>query len=389
MRDAVIVDAVRTTVGKGKASGALAGIHPVTLHAHAIRELVTRSGIEPDSIDDVISGAVGQIGEQSANTARWAALAAGLPESVPAVTVDRQCGSSQQAIAFAAANVISGINDVVIASGVESMSTVPIGSQTDGRDPFGPDVAARYPEGLVPQGISAELIAAKWGLSRTQLDAFAAQSHQRAAQAWADGRFDAEVAPIAGLRTDETVRPTTTVDVLAGLKPAFRSPEFEHRFPDLGWLVTAGNSSPVNDGAAATLITSSEKAAELGLAPRARIHSLAVAGDDPIFMLTGIIPATEKVLARAGLSIADIDVFEVNEAFSSVVLAWLAETGADPAKVNINGGAIAIGHPLGGSGARITTTMLSVLEQTGGRYGLQTMCEAGGQANAMIVERLD
>lgn len=389
MRDAVIVDAVRTPVGKGKPGGGLAGIHPVDLHAHAIRELVTRTGIEPDLIDDVISGAVGQIGEQSANTARWATLAAGLPESVPAVTVDRQCGSSQQAIAFAAANVLSGIDDVVIASGVESMSTVPIGSQTAGRDPFGPGVAARYPDGLVPQGISAELIAAKWGLSRDQLDAFAAQSHRRAAQAWRDGRFDAEVAPLAGLAVDESVRPDTTVEVLAALRPAFRSPAFERRFPDLGWHVTAGNSSPINDGAAATLVTTSEVAARLGLRPRARIHSLAVAGDDPIFMLTGVIPATEKVLSRAGLAIADIDVFEVNEAFSSVVLAWLAETGADPAKVNVNGGAIAIGHPLGGSGARITATMLSVLEQTGGRYGLQTMCEAGGQANAMIVERLD
>ncbi|NMO00451.1 thiolase family protein [Gordonia sp. TBRC 11910] len=388
MRDAVIVDAVRTPVGKGKPGGGLAGIHPVDLHAHAIRELVTRTGIDPVLIDDVIGGAVGQIGEQSADTTRWAALAAGLPESVPAVTVDRQCGSSQQAIAFAAANVISGVNDVVIASGVESMSTVPIGSQTAGRDPFGLGVAQRYPEGLVPQGISAELIAAKWGLSREQLDAFAAESHRRAAQAWADGKFDAEVAPLAGLRTDETIRPGTTVDVLAGLRPAFRAPQWERRFPDLGWHVTAGNSSPINDGAAATLVTSSEIAAKLGLRPRARIHSLAVAGDDPIFMLTGVIPATEKVLARAGLTIADIDVFEVNEAFSSVVLAWLAETGADPAKVNVNGGAIAIGHPLGGSGARIATTMLSVLEQTGGRYGLQTMCEAGGQANAMIIERL-
>ncbi|MFW0790505.1 thiolase family protein [Gordonia sp. CPCC 205333] len=389
MRDAVIVDAVRTPVGKGKVGGGLAGIHPVDLHAHAIRELVTRTGIEPDLIDDVIGGAVGQIGEQSADTTRWAALAAGLPESVPAVTVDRQCGSSQQAIAFAAANVISGINDVVIASGVESMSTVPIGSQTAGRDPFGPGIARRYPEGLVPQGISAELIAAKWGLSRQQLDAFAAESHRRAAQAWQDGKFDDEVAPLADLRTDETIRPGTTVEVLAGLPPAFRTPEWQKRFPDLGWHITAGNSSPINDGAAATLVTSSETARRLGLRPRARIHSIAVAGDDPIFMLTGIIPVTDKVLSRAGLSITDIDVFEVNEAFTSVVLAWLAETGADPAKVNINGGATAIGHPLGGSGARIATTMLSVLEQTGGRYGLQTMCEAGGQANAMIVERLD
>jgi acetyl-CoA acyltransferase len=397
MTDAVIVDAVRTPIGKGKPNGTLAGVHPVDLHAHALRSLVERTGVDPVRIDDVISGAVGQIGEQSANTARWAALAAGLPESVPAVTVDRQCGSSQQAVHFAAQGVIAGAYDVVVASGVESMSRVPMGSQVAGRDPFGPQVAARYPDGLVPQGISAELIAAKWDLTRARLDEFSAQSHQRAAKAWAGGKFAREVAPLKApgpdgtlrdVTTDETVRPGTTPEILAGLKPAFRADVWEERFPGLGWHVTAGNSSPINDGAAAVLITSGETAKALGLRPRARIHSFAVTGDDPLYMLTGVIPATRKVLDRAGLTVADIDAFEVNEAFASVVLAWQAELGADPAKVNVHGGAIALGHPLGGSGARLLTTLLSVLEETGGRYGLQTMCEAGGLANATIIERL-
>lgn len=397
MRDAVIVDAVRTPVGKGKPGGSLSGVHPVDLHAHAIRALVERTGIDPTLVDDVISGAVGQVGEQSTNTARWAALAAGLPETVPAVTVDRQCGSSQQAIHFAAQGVIAGAYDVVIASGIESMSRVPMGSQSLGKDFFGTEVAARYPDGLVPQGISAELIAAKWGLSREQLDAFAAESHHRAARAWEEGRFVRDVAPIKApnvngelieVTTDESVRPSTTVDVLAGLKPAFRNELWEQRFPQIDWKVTAGNSSPINDGASAVLITSSETAQRLGLTPRARVHSVAVVGDDPLYMLTGIIPATAKVLDRAGLSLADIDAFEVNEAFASVVLAWQAETGADLSKVNINGGATAIGHPLGASGGRLMTTLVSVLEQTGGRYGLQTMCEAGGLANATIIERL-
>jgi acetyl-CoA acetyltransferase family protein len=397
MRDAVIVDAVRTPIGKGKPGGALSGVHPVDLHAHAIRSLIERTGIDPVLVDDVISGAVGQIGEQSSNTARWAALAAGLPESVPAVTVDRQCGSSQQAISFAAQGVLSGAYDVVIASGIESMSRIPIGSQAAGKDFLGSGVAARYPDGLVPQGISAELIADRWHLSRTELDAFAAESHRRAATAWADGRFAAEVAPLKApaadgslvqVTQDESVRPGTSVEVLAGLKPAFEADVWEQRFPQLEWKVTAGNSSPINDGAAAVLITSSDTADRLGLRPRARLHSFAVVGDDPLYMLTGVIPATRKVLDRAGLSLSDIDAFEVNEAFASVVLAWQAETGADLAKVNVHGGATAIGHPLGASGARLMTTLLSVLDQTGGRYGLQTMCEAGGLANATIIERL-
>jgi acetyl-CoA acetyltransferase family protein len=388
MTSAVIVDAVRTPVAKGKPGGAYVETHPVDLHAHVLAALVERTGIDPAVVDDVISGAVGQIGEQSGNTARWALLGAGFPESVPGVTVDRQCGSSQQALHFAAQGVIAGAYDVAIASGVESMSRIPIGSQSQGKDFVGTKVGARYDQGLVPQGISAELIAHRWNLSRTQLDEFAAESHQRAARAWKDGLFDSQVTYVNDLRTDETIRPETTVDTLAGLRLAFRDEYWEARFPDLDWRVTAGNSSPLNDGSAGILVTSEEAAARLGLKPRARVHSFAVTGDDPIFMLTGIIPATQKVLARAGLAVADIDAFEVNEAFASVVLAWQAETGADPARVNINGGATAIGHPLGASGARLMTTLVNNLEQTGGRYGLQVMCEAGGLANATIIERI-
>jgi len=388
MTAAVIVDAVRTPLGKGKPGGAYADIHPVDLHAASLRALVTRTGIDPALIDDVISGAVAQIGEQSGNTARWGLLAAGYPESVPGVTVDRQCGSSQQALHFAAQGVIAGAYDVAVASGVESMSRIPIGSQAQGKDFAGPSVAERYTPGLIPQGVAAELIAAKWGFSRAQLDEFAASSHERAALAWKNGLFDSEVVNVNDLATDETIRPTTTPDSLAGLRLAFQDDRWSERFPEIDWKVTAGNSSPINDGSAALLVTNEEKAAALGLKPRARIHSFAVAGDDPIFMLTGVIPATMKVLAKAGLSINDIDAFEVNEAFASVVLAWQAETGASLDKVNINGGAIAIGHPLGASGARLATTLLNVLEQRRGRYGLQVMCEAGGLANATIIERV-
>jgi acetyl-CoA acyltransferase len=403
MRDAVIVDAVRTPVGKGKPGGAYAEVHPVELHAHVLRRLVERvPGLEPGEVDDVIGGAVGQVGEQSGNTTRFAALAAGFPESVPGVTVDRQCGSSQQALSFAAQGVVAGGYDIAIASGVESMSRIRIGSQTEvggvAQDVTGPSVRDRYTPGLIPQGVSAELIARRWGLGRAQLDEFALSSHQKAAAAWADGRFAGEVVPlkttradgtVVQLETDETIRPATTLDALAGLKTPFADARWTDRFGDIDWTVTAGNASPYNDGAAALLVTTSEIAAARGWTPRARIHTATVTGDDPVYMLTGIIPATAKVLARAGLSIDDIDAFEVNEAFASVVLAWLAETGADPARTNINGGAISIGHPLGASGARIATTLLGVLEQTGGRYGLQTMCEAGGTANATIVERLD
>jgi acetyl-CoA acyltransferase len=402
MRDAVIVDAVRTPVAKGKPNGAYAQVHPVELHAHALRSLVERvPGLRPHEIDDVVGGIVSQVGEQSANSTRFAAIAAGLPESVPGVTVDRQCGSSQQALSFAANGVIAGEYDIAIASGVESMSRIPMGStaKLDGarQDVHGPSIARIYPGGLVRQGVSAELIARKWGFSRTQLDEFSAGSHAKAAAAWDQGFFASQVAPlkvtqpdgaVTELQRDETIRPGTSVETLAGLRPAFLDPEVGERFGGIDWKITAGNSSPVNDGSAALLVTTSEIAAQRGWHPRARIHTTTVTGDDPILMLTGIIPATAKVLARSGLRIEDIDAFEVNEAFAPVVLAWLAETGADPAKVNIDGGAIAIGHPLGASGARIATTLLSVLERTGGRYGLQTMCEGGGTANATIFERL-
>jgi len=393
MRDAVIVDAVRTPIAKGKPTGAYHDIHPVDLHAHVLRALVERTpGLDPAEIDDVIGGAVAQVGEQSTNTTRLAALAAGFPESVPGVTVDRQCGSSQQALSFAAQGVLAGAYDLVIASGVESMSRVPIGSSAyvggARADVGGPAIGRRYPGGLIPQGISAELIARKWGLSRARLDEFSATSHQRAADAWKHGYFESQIVAINDLATDETIRPGTTVETLAPLRTAFEDPRWVERFGPIDWKVTAGNSSPVNDGAAALLITTSENARRHGWRPRARIHTATVVGDDPIYMLTGIVPATAKVLARAGLTIKDIDAYEVNEAFASVVLAWQAETGADPVKVNVDGGAIAIGHPLGASGARLATTLLGVLERTGGRYGLQTMCEAGGTANATVIERL-
>jgi acetyl-CoA acyltransferase len=398
MRDAVIVEAVRTPVGRGKPGGALSGLHPVDLLAHSLRSLIERSGIDPVLVDDVIGGCVDQVGEQAMNTTRFAVLAAGLPESVPATTVDRQCGSSQQAVHFAAQGVMAGAYDVVIACGVESMSRVPMWSNVPaGKDPFGPGLHARYPAGLVPQGISAELIAAHWDLSRTALDDFAATSHARAAAATAAGAFTDEVAPLKApqqdgsyreVSADESIRPDTTVERLAALRPAFVDESMAARFPQIDWRVTAGNSSPINDGSAALLITSSEHARRLGLTPKARLHSFAVVGDDPVMMLTGVIPATQKVLERSGLRLEDIDLFEVNEAFASVVLAWQSDMRVDPAKVNVHGGATAIGHPLGASGARLMTTLVHAMQQRGARYGLQTMCEAGGLANATILESL-
>ncbi len=391
--DAVIVEAVRTPIGRGKPGGALAGVHPVDLLAHTLQALVTRGGIDPELVDDVIGGCVDQVGEQAMNTTRNAWLAAGFPETVPATTVDRQCGSSQQAVHFAAQGVLSGAYDVAVACGVESMSRVPLMSNVPpGTDPFGAGLAARYPDGLVPQGISAELIAATWSLSRERMDEFAAASHHKAAQAHADGLFAAELVPVetgeGTVATDQSVRPGTTPRILAGLRPSFADPSYAARFPEIRWSVTAGNSSPVNDGASAVLITSSETAARLGLRPLARLHSFAVTGSDPLLMLTGIIPATERVLRRAGLGLRDIDLFEVNEAFASVVLAWLAETGADPARVNVHGGAIALGHPLGASGTRLMTTLVHAMRRRGARYALQTMCEGGGLANATILEAL-
>ncbi|MET8427326.1 thiolase family protein [Nocardia sp. NPDC004860] len=389
MRDAVIVEAVRTPIGKGKATGALHGVHPADLLAHSLREVVRRTEIDPALIDDVIGGVVTQVGEQGSNLTRRAALAAGYPESVPATTVDRQCGSSQQAIHFAAQGVIAGAYDIVVAAGVESMSRVPMGANLIGtEDIAGAGFAERYPEGLVPQGISAELIAAKWGLSRTQLDEFALASHEKAAAATKNGSFEAQIAPYAGLSHDEGIRVGSTLEALAGLRPAFYSEEMAARFPQIGWNITAANASQINDGSAATLIMTSERADQLGLRPLARLHSFSVAGDDPLLMLTAVIPATRKVLQRSGLELSDIDLFEVNEAFSSVVLAWAQETGADLSKVNVNGGAIALGHPLGASGARLATTLVHAMHERGARYGLQTMCEAGGLANATIYERL-
>ncbi|WP_069146154.1 thiolase family protein [Rhodococcus erythropolis] len=388
MRDAVIVEAVRTPIGKGKANGALHGINAVDLLAHSLKAVVERTGIDAALIDDVIGGAVSQVGEQSQNVTRTALLAAGYPESVPGTTVDRQCGSSQQAVHFAAQGVIAGAYDIVVAAGVESMSRVPMGSSSVGRESLGVGFEERYPDGLVPQGISAELIAAKWGLSRTQLDEFSASSHRKAALATESGYFTKELATLPQLSVDEAIRPGTTVETLAGLRTAFESDYYAQRFPQIDWSITAGNSSPLSDGSSAVIITTSEIAAKLGLTPKARLHSFAVAGDDPLYMLTAVTPATEKVLARAGLTISDIDLFEVNEAFAPVVLSWAADTGVDLSKVNVHGGAIALGHPLGGSGTRIMTTLVNAMEQRGARYGLQTMCEAGGLANATILERL-
>jgi acetyl-CoA acyltransferase len=392
MSAAVIVDAVRTPLAKGKPGGAYADIHPVDLHAAALRALVERTGIDPVVIDDVISGAVGQVGEQSGNTARWALLAAGYPESVPGVTVDRQCGSSQQALHFAAQGVIAGAYDVVIACGVESMSRVPMGVAPAGGDAFAP-LAARYPSGLAHQGIGAELLAARWGFTRDDLDAFSARSHERAAVAGRTGQFDRELVPITRPDgtvhlDDETVRATTTVEGLAALGSAFEDATFAERFPEVGWVITPGNSSPLTDGASAVLVMSEKRASALGLTPRARFHTFAVTGSDPLVMLDGVIPATEQALKRSGLGIDDIDSFEVNEAFAPVPLAWARHFDVDHDRLNARGGAIALGHPLGASGTRLLTTMLGHLEATDGRYGLQTMCEGGGMANATIIERL-
>ncbi|MEO1060851.1 MAG: thiolase family protein [Actinomycetota bacterium] len=384
--NAVIVDAVRTA--GGKRNGLLKEWHPVDLGAEVLKALQERNDLDPGLVDDVITGCVMQVGEQAVNVARNSVLAAGWPESVPGTTVDRQCGSSQQALHFAAQGVIAGAYDVVVASGVEVMTRVPMGSSmADGKfgAPFGPKVGERYAPagGLVPQGISAELIAEKWGLSREDLDAYGARSQQFALQATEERRFDNEIIPVMGdngelVTRDEGIRPGTTAETLAKLKPSFLE----------DGKVTAGNSSQITDGASAVLIMSEDKARELGYTPRARVHAFALAGADPRLMLTAPIPATQKVLANAGLSIDDIDLVEINEAFASVVLAWEKELHPDMDKVNVNGGAIALGHPLGCSGTKLMSTLLNELERRGGRWGLQTMCEGGGMANATIIERL-
>ncbi|MFI9633074.1 thiolase family protein [Nocardia sp. NPDC051929] len=388
MRSAVVVDVVRTPSGKGKAGGGLSDVHPATLLAGVLAELVARNDLDPAVVDDVVGGCVTQSGEQAFNISRTAALAAGFPDSVPATTVDRQCGSSQQAAHFAAQGVIAGAYDVAIACGVESMSRAPMFSNGQGKDANRGPLAHRYPDGLIQQGIAAEVIAARWKFDRVALDEFAARSHRLAADTAARGGFDNELVAAGALTADETIRPATTGESLAKLRPAFVDDQYTARFPEIEWSITPGNSSPLTDGASAALIMSEEAATKLGLRPRARFHSFAVVGDDPLLMLTAVIPATRKVLDRAGLSIDDIDAYEVNEAFAPVPLVWQHELNADPAKLNPRGGAIALGHPLGASGTRILATLVNHLEQTGGRYGLQTMCEAGGLANATIIERL-
>lgn len=393
MSNAVIVDIVRTASGKGKPGGRVSGVHPADLLSQTMRRLVERSDLDPALVDDVIAGCVGQVGDQGSNIARTALLHAGFPESVPGTTVDRQCGSSQQAAHFAAQGVMAGAYDIVLACGVESMSRVPMGSaHLTGSDAFAP-LGVRYPEGLAPQGVGAELIASRWKLDRQSLDEFAARSHSRAAACAASGAFSHEIVPVDladGTQhlVDETIRADTTLETLTALRPAFQHESWTERFPEITWSITPGNSSPLTDGASAALIMSEERAIALGLRPRARFHTFAVVGSDPLLMLTGVMPATYQALSRAGLSIDDVDVYEVNEAFASIPLAWQHEFHADPERLNPRGGAIALGHPLGGSGMRVMATMLNHLEATGGRFGLQTMCEGGGMANATIIERI-
>jgi acetyl-CoA acyltransferase len=381
MRDAVIVEAVRTPVGKR--NGSLSGVHPADLSAVVLRALIERTGVEPDLIDDVVWGCVSQVGEQTFDIARTAVLSAGWPESVPGTTVDRQCGSSQQALHFTSASVIAGHYDLAVAGGVESMSRVPMGSaMSDGRSPLGPRYMARYGTGFPSQGLGAEMIAERWSISRESADTYALQSHERAATATDTERFAAQIVPVTTpdgvVDADEGIRRGGSLDKLADLKPAFR--------PD--GVVTAGNSSQISDGAAALLVTTSERARKLGLTPIARVHTAVVVGSEPTIMLTGPIPATEKALRRSGLGLADIGAFEVNEAFATVTLAWLADIAANEKLLNSNGGAIALGHPLGGSGARLATTLVHHMRDHGIRYVLQTMCEGGGQANATILELL-
>ena len=384
MHEAVIVDAVRTPLGKR--NGVLSDWHPADLAAETLKALANRNNLDPVLVDDVIMGCVSQVGDQTWNIGRNAVLGAGWPETVPGVTIDRQCGSSQQSVHFAAQGVMAGSYDIVVAAGVESMSRVPMGSSAGTGRPFGEMMRGRYQNDLIPQGLSAEIIADQWNIPREELDAYGYDSHMRALKATEEGRYENEIIPIEvkvegvveRISRDEGIRPTTSLKGLAALMPAFKE----------DGVVTAGNSSQITDGAVALLIMSRAKADELGLKPRARFVSFSVVGTDPVSMLTGPIPATAKALDRAGLSISDIDLFEVNEAFASVIGAWLRETGADWNKVNVNGGAIALGHPLGASGARLMTTLLNELERSGGRYGLQTMCEGGGLANGTIIESL-
>ena len=381
MAQAYIVGAVRTPVGRKK--GGLSGVHPVDLGAHVLKEVVSRTGVDPAAVEDVIMGCVSQIGPQAIDIARNAWLSAGLPESVPGVTIDRQCGSSQQAVHFAAQGVMSGTQDLVVAAGVESMSQVPMGTSVglalkEGMAfPFGDGWQERYGKQEISQFRGAQLMCEKWDIKRLQLEEYALESHTRALRAIDEGRFEREITPVAGISVDEGPRRDSTMEKMADLKPLRE-----------GWELTAATASQISDGASALLIASEEAVQRHGLTPRARIHTLTVTGADPVFMLTGPIPATERALAKGKLSVDDIDVFEVNEAFAPVLIAWSAETGASLEKTNPNGGAIALGHPLGATGAILMTKLLHELERTGGRYGLQTMCEGGGQANATIIERL-
>lgn len=395
MRRAVIVDVVRSPFGRGREDGALAGLHPVDLLAQVLQGLVARTGIDPALVEDVITGCVIQVAEQAGNIGRQAVLAAGFPETTPAVTLDRKCGSAQQAMDFAAQGVIAGAYDVVVAAGVEMMGTVPMRINRMGKDSEGPMFHRRYPDGTVHQGIAAERVAARWGIDRASQDAYAAQSH---ALALADREAVArDIVPIRVtgadgtvriVQLDEGLRPGTSAEKLGSLRCAFESPEASTRFPEIRWSVTAGNASQVSDGATAMLIMEEKTAARLGLVPRAAITGFAVMGDDPMMLLTAIIPATRRLLARSGLRIDQLDAYEVNEAFASVPMAWQREFEADPARLNPLGGAIALGHPVGASGGRLTANLLRFLEQRGGRHGLQTMCEAGGMANATLIERI-
>ncbi|HEY9416283.1 MAG TPA: acetyl-CoA C-acyltransferase [Pseudonocardia sp.] len=379
MRDAVIVEAVRTPVGKR--NGGLSGVHPLDLSAHVLRSIAERSGIDPAQVDDVIWGCVSQVGEQTGDIARTAVLAAGWPESVTGVTVDRQCGSSQQSVHFAAAGLIAGQYDVVVAGGVESMSRVPMGKAVIDQNPYSQAFFDRY-NGIAPnQGLGAEMMATKWNLSRAELDEFSINSHEKAAVARSEGRFERQIAPITlpdgtVISQDEGIRPGGTLESLGKLKTVFKEDGVIH----------AGNASQISDGSAALLMTTSEKAAQLGLTPIVRVHTAVLAGDDPVMMLSAPIPASHKALAKSGLKIDEIGAFEINEAFAPVPMAWLKELGADVENLNPNGGAIALGHPLGGSGARLMTTLVHHMRDNGIRYGLQSMCEGGGQANATILE---
>ncbi len=390
---AFVIDAVRSPMGRARANGALADVHPVELLAQVVSALIARTRVDPGEVEDLLVGCVTQSAEQSGNIGRMAWLAAGLPEHVPAVTIERKCGSGQQALQFAAQGVMAGSYDIVIAAGVESMSRVPIGSNRQGADIYGPSVTERYAPGLVSQGVAAELVAQRWGIGRARLDEFAARSHELAHAADAAGAFRREIVPVtvpgtgAVVDRDETIRPGTTADKISGLAPAFRTDELAERFPELDWRVTAASSSQLTDGASAVLIASERAAGRMGWQPRARFHGFHACGDDPLLMLTAPIAATRTLLARTGLGLDDIDHVEVNEAFASVPLAWADELHADLDRLNPRGGAIALGHPLGATGCRLLTTMLHAMEDNGGRYGLQTVCEAGGMANALVLRR--